>query len=63
MDYVRDCTTKDCANYPYRHGKNPAREGMGNAKNLQKPTREWGGTDPKPVYMTGDDKRDEFLKI
>jgi len=33
-NYVRDCTTSDCAAHPYRFGRNPARKGMGDARNL-----------------------------
>jgi hypothetical protein len=47
---VAGCTTKDCANHPYRMGSNPARQGMGNAKNLRNSAREWGNADLKPVF-------------
>ncbi len=42
-DYVAECTTKDCANYPYRFGKNPDRQGIGgkgNINNLRQAARE-----------------------
>jgi len=33
---VRECPIIDCPLYPYRMGKNPARKGMGDIKNLRK---------------------------
>lgn len=28
-DFVADCETEDCPCYPFRFGKNPARQGIG----------------------------------
>lgn len=50
-DSVTKCTTIDCAAHAYRFGKNPSRQGLGNAKNLRNSAREWGETDQEPVYM------------
>lgn len=33
-NHVVDCTTEDCANYPYRFGTNPAKKGQGDASHF-----------------------------
>jgi hypothetical protein len=40
QDYVSGCTTKDCANHPYRFGKNPALNGRVNTRGIEA-LRKW----------------------
>ena len=46
---VKRCHLTDCPLHPYRLGRNPARKGIGNANNLNKPRNNQLAGDKKEI--------------